>query len=206
MALEMLPNSNSYEVRENICSPEYLSVSPTCQHSMCTCGTFSSFSLVFSIWETSLHTTLLSFQMSVQTSGSSQSPLPWHGNGKRSRRTVQTSLAPCWFPCSVFAKMVSMRVQCTCVCHMVRIYVRTLSFHGTSTTQACSFCKCKIRVVNSLCPWSWMWKRRCCWSINCKPDFGMQRRIPVNAHTHAENNLFLSIILLKKRSHPMSFS
>lgn len=86
--------------------------------------------------------------------------LLFHGNGKRERRTVLTSLAPRWLSCSAFAKIVSMRVQCTCVCYMVRIYVRTLIFHRTSTTQACNFCKCKIRVVNSLCPWSWLWKRR----------------------------------------------
>lgn len=43
-------------------------------------------------------------------------PVPFlHGRGKRARRTAKAAFAPCCLPCSAFAKIVSMRVQCTCV-------------------------------------------------------------------------------------------
>lgn len=43
-------------------------------------------------------------------------PVPFlHGSGKRSRGSAKASFVPCCSSCSAFAKIGSMRVQCTCV-------------------------------------------------------------------------------------------
>lgn len=43
-------------------------------------------------------------------------PVPFlYGSGKRGRRTAKAAFAACCLSCSAFTKIVTMRVQCTCV-------------------------------------------------------------------------------------------
>lgn len=130
-------NSNSYEVRGNIFSLDFLSVKPTVGHSMYACDTLSSSTLiVFSIWEPSLLPASPGLQVLLQRSGLPQSP-PCMAAGKGQGEQLRHLWLPVDFPLLTLLRLWVWGFGANAypykLCDVVKKHVTILIFHGIPT-------------------------------------------------------------------------
>lgn len=149
-------------------------------------------------------------------------PVPFlHGRGKRARRTAKAAFAPCCLSCSASAKIVSMRVQCTCASiyvtwrgqkacyntdlswdpHHLGLLLLQMQNQGGKLFASMELNVEKDRQLRSL-------KKSKLFVSHCKVGIGIQTYTAV-MHTHIQRASFSflsSFFLKKKRSRTMSLS